>query len=50
MTYVSFSAIYFYYLALGKSDNQVVVNHYISEAYLFVTAYNVGFLKRFAGL
>ncbi|MCX6320569.1 MAG: hypothetical protein NTX93_02025 [Bacteroidia bacterium] len=50
MTIVMFCTIYFYYLALIKSERRLAVSHYISEKYLFVVAHNVGFLKRFAGL
>jgi hypothetical protein len=50
MTFVWFCSLYFSYLALNNTDNNLVASHYISEKYLFVVAINVGFLKRFAGL
>lgn len=50
MIIVMFCTIYFYYLAIIKSEQRLVVSHYISKKYLFVVAHNVGFLKRFAGL
>jgi hypothetical protein len=50
MTYVLISAIYFYYLSAITFYWTLIVNHYISEEYLFVVAQNVSFLKRFAGL
>ncbi len=40
----------FYYIAFMTSHDMCLLNNYKSEIYLYSTARNVGFLKRFYGL
>jgi hypothetical protein len=50
MTLILFLTINFYYIAFLKKARRMLVNHYISQSYLYAVASNVGYLKRFYGL
>jgi len=47
---ILFCAGNFYYIALSLIKGMNLVSCYKSELYLYSTAQNVGFLKRFYGL
>jgi len=50
MILILFLTIYFYYIANVIRREELIINYYISQLYLFAVANNVGYLKRFAGL